>query len=145
MVSQIQVHEYMAEINLIVQLALLGLLILSVLLKKKRNYMWHGNTMLLAVIVNGLLMVSHMIPTFIGVVREEVYSFNLVSSLGLVHGIIGAVAEFGGIWLAGGWAFEGSKIGDCTKKRKAMFRVLVIWLVALGLGIAYYPLHLWLG
>jgi hypothetical protein len=137
-----QVHELMAQANLLIQSVVLILIVLSVVLARKRKFIWHGNMMLIAVIIDGLLFISHMGPAFVSVLREGMSRLDIVTLLGLTHGVVSAVTELLGIWLVGMWAFVWSGTSYCSKKKKWMWRILVLWSIALGLGYVYYPLHL---
>ncbi len=135
----------MAFANLVIQIAILLLIGLSLLLKKRKMFVWHGNVMLVAVMINGLLLISHMGPSLIYLLREEIPVLDSVTFVGLFHGIVGAVAEFLGIWLVGTWAYVQSETKYCIKRKKLMRIILAFWIVALGLGFLYYVLHIVLG
>ena len=137
-----EVHEWMAFANLVIQIAILLLIGLSLLLKKKKKFVWHGNVMLVAVLINGVLLLSHMGPSLIYLLRAEIPSLDSVASVGLFHGIVGAVAEFLGIWLGGTWAYVQSETKYCVKRKKLMRTILAFWVAALGLGLVYYALHI---
>lgn len=137
-----EVHEWMAFANLVIQIAILLLIGLSLLLKRKKMFVWHGNVMLVAVMINGLLLISHMGPSLIYLLREEIPILDFVAFVGLFHGIVGAVAEFLGIWLVGTWAYVQSETKYCIKRKKLMRAILAFWIVALVLGFLYYVLHI---
>jgi hypothetical protein len=137
-----EVHEWMAFANLVIQIAILLLIGLSLLLKKKKKFVWHGNVMLVAVLINGVLLLSHMGPSIIYLLREEIPVLDSVAFVGLFHGIIGAVAEFLGIWLVGTWAYVQSETKYCIKRKKLMRIILSFWIAALALGFFYYMLHI---
>jgi hypothetical protein len=141
-VTYYEVHEWMAFANLIIQIIVLLLISLSLILKKKKRFVWHGNIMLVAVLINGLLLVAHMGPSLIYLLREEIPVLDPVAFLGLFHGVIGAVAEFLGIWLVGTWAYIQSETKYCIKRKKLMQIILGFWVLALGLGFLYYLLHI---
>ena len=147
MVTYEVVHEWMAQVNLFVFLFVLtGLVVLSIVLQRKRKFVWHGNTMLVIVMIASLLTVVHMGPSLAWVVVETLSEFNLVAFLGVIHGFIGLVTIVIGVWLVGAWAFAGSsETGFCAPKRKLMWKIVTLWIVAMALGLAYYPLHLILG
>lgn len=144
MVTFDQAHELMAQANLIIMVAVVSTLIgLSILLQRRRQFVWHGNTLLVVVMIPALLAVVHMGPSFVRVVSEAIYSFNLVALLGIVHGVTGAITLVLGIWLVGFWVLTGSDgTTFCAPRKKLMRRILTLWAISLGLGIAYYPLHL---
>jgi hypothetical protein len=139
-----QVHEWMAQANLIVLVAVLSVLIvLSVLLQRRRKFVWHGNTMLIVIMIAALLTVAHMGPSFVRVVGETLENFNTVALIGVVHGITGLATISAGVWLVGMWTLrESQEAKFCAPKRKLMWKILTLWIMALGLGIAYYSLHL---
>jgi hypothetical protein len=141
-VTYYEVHEWMAFANLVIQIAILLLIGLSLLLKKKKMFTWHGNVMLVAVLINGVLLLSHMGPSLIYLLREEIPVLDSVAFVGLFHGIVGAVAEFLGIWLVGTWAYVQSETKYCIKRKKLMRTILAFWIVALALGFLYYLLHI---
>ena len=137
-----EVHEWMALANLVIEIVVLLLLALSLYLEKKKKFAWHGNVMLVAVLITGVLVVSHMGPSLIYLLREEVPVLDPIALVGLSHGIIGAIAEFLGIWLVGTWAYVQSDIKYCIQRKKLMRIILAFWVLALGVGIMYYFLHI---
>jgi hypothetical protein len=137
-VTPTELHDWMQYANIIVQISILLLLILGLILKKKRKYIWHGDIMLLAVIINALLLLSHMGPSLIYLPDEPTF----VTVLGIIHAGIGTVAEFGGAWIVvKWWAHGGSEIKYCATKRSLMRKILILWVAALGLGLVFYVLH----
>jgi hypothetical protein len=141
-VTYYEVHEWMAFANLVIQIVVLLLISLSLFLKKKKKFVWHGNVMLVAVLINGVLLVGHMGPSLIYLLREEIPVLDPIAFAGLLHGVIGAVAEFLGIWLVGTWAYVQAETKYCIKRKKLMRLILAFWVLALGLGILYYLLHI---
>jgi hypothetical protein len=122
-----EVHEWMAFANLVIQIAILLLIGLSLLLKKKKMF---------------VLLLSHMGPSLIYLLREEIPLLNSVAFVGLFHGIVGAIAEFLGIWLVGTWAYVQSETKYCLKRKRLMRIILAFWIAALALGVFYYLLHI---
>ena len=137
-----EVHEWMAFANLVIQIGILLLIGLSLLLKKKKKFVWHGNVMLVAVLINGVLLLSHMGPSLIYLLREEIPLLDSVAFVGLFHGIVGAVAEFLAIWLVGTWAYVQPETKYCIKRKRLMRIILAFWIAALALGLLYYLLHI---
>jgi hypothetical protein len=142
-----QVHEWMAAANFILFVFVVTMMIgLSVFLERKKKFIWHGNTMMVAVMIASLLAVVHMGYSFIFVAIELLKRFNWAAFLGLTHGFVGLAALLLGIWLVGVWALgESSELRFCAPKKGLMRKIMALWAVALGLGIIYYPLHLFLG
>jgi uncharacterized membrane protein YozB (DUF420 family) len=137
-----EVHEWMALTNLVMQIVVILLISLSLFLKKKKKFTWHGNVMLVAVLINGVLLVAHMGPSLIYLLREEIPVLDSVAFVGLFHSVIGAVAEFLGIWLVGTWAYVQAETKYCLKRKKLMRIILSFWVLALSLGFVYYLLHI---
>ena len=137
-----EVHEWMALANLVIEIVVLLLIALSLYLKKKKKFAWHGNVMLVAVLITGVLVVSHMGPSLIYLLREEIPVLDPIALVGLSHGIIGAIAEFLGIWLVGTWAYVQADIKYCIQRKKLMRIILTFWVIALSVGILYYLLHI---
>jgi hypothetical protein len=141
-VNYYEVHEWMAFANLVIQIVVLLLIGLSLFFKKKRKFTWHGNVMLVAVLITGVLVVSHMGPSLIYLLREEIPVLDPIALVGLFHGIVGVIAEFLGIWLVGTWAYVQADIKYCIKRKKLMRVILAFWVLALGVGLLYYLLHI---
>jgi uncharacterized membrane protein YozB (DUF420 family) len=142
MVTFQQVHELMAQANLLLQTITLLLIILGVILARKKRFNWHGNTMLVAVLINGLMLVSHMGPALVRIVEERASKLDAVALLGITHGMVGAAAEFLGIWLVGMWVYAGTETKYCVMRKKWMWKIAILWIVSLGLGYVYYLLHI---
>jgi uncharacterized membrane protein len=137
------VHEWMAQANIIVFVATFFIVGLSLYLQKKRRWVWHGNSMMVVMLINVLLVVAHMGPSFISVATETLTEFNFVALSGVIHGIIGAIAVALGAWLVWVWAInESSSTTFCAPRKKLMWKILTLWLLSLGLGGLYYILHI---
>jgi hypothetical protein len=133
-----ELHDLMQYANIAVQVGILLLLILGLIFKNKRRYIWHGDIMLLAVIINALLLLSHMGPSLIYLPDEPTF----VTVLGIIHAGIGTVAEFFGAWIVVKWWASGSsEIKYCATKRNLMQKTLILWVTALVLGLIFYVLH----
>jgi hypothetical protein len=142
-----EVHEWMAISNLIILVFVVSFLMgLSMLLQRKKKFVWHGNTMMIVVMIAALLTVVHMGYSFIFVATETLESFNWVAFLGVIHGVVGLTTLSLGIWLIGVWALgESSELQFCAPRKRLMWRILALWITTLSLGLLYYPLHFILG
>jgi hypothetical protein len=146
MVTYEEVHEWMALANLVILVGLLLVISLSVFLQRRRKLVWHGNTMLLVVMIAGLLTLAHMGPSLFWVLVEALGGLDIVTLTGIIHGVIGAITLSLGIWLVGMWAYTRSgETRFCAPRKKLMRRILTLWITSLILGLIYYPLHLILG
>ncbi len=141
------VHESMAIANLLILSCAVSILIgVSLILQRKKKFVWHGNAMMVAFIIVILMTTLHMGYAFIFVIKETLSSFNWVAFLGAIHGVIGLAALLPGIWMIGVWALgESSELRFCAPKKKMMWKILALWGLTLALGLIYYPLHLALG
>jgi hypothetical protein len=137
------VHEWMAEANLVILFVALGLIGLSLYLEKKRKWVWHGNSMIIVMLITVLLVIAHMGPSFVSAVSETVTSFNVVALSGVIHGLISAVAVVLGSGFLWVWAInESSSTAFCAPRKKFMRKILAFWLLSLSLGVLYYILHI---
>jgi hypothetical protein len=138
-----QVHEWMAQANVVILFIVFALIFLSLFLERKKKWMWHGNSMIVIMLTTTLLVIVHMIPSFVEAVTEALSSFDVVSTMGVIHGLIGIVTLIPGIWLVWMWAIgQSSETKFCAQKKKLMWKILALWLLSLGLGLLYYVLHL---
>ena len=138
-----QVHEWMAQANVVILFVVVALVFLSLFLKRKKKWIWHGNSMIVIMLITTLLVIVHMIPSFVEAARKALNSFDIVSTMGVIHGLIGIVTLIPGIWLVWMWAMDQSgETKFCTPKKKLMRKILALWLSSLGLGLVYYILHL---
>jgi len=98
-----------------------------------------------AAVVLHLTMVFYvMIPSFVLAVIPD-YSvpapLSIVSVVGVIHAILGAMALSLGFWLVGSWRFRRNLQG-CINKKKIMLKTIVIWAAALILGIILYAIFI---
>ncbi len=115
------VHEWMAQANLVVLFVALGLIGLSLYLEKKRKWVWHGNSMMVVMLITVLLVIAHMGPSFVSAVSETIATFNFVALSGVIHGLIGAVAIVLGAWFVWVWAINESSSTDVLRSQKEAY------------------------
>jgi uncharacterized membrane protein YozB (DUF420 family) len=130
-------HYWMQYANITIQVAILLLITVSLILKKKRNYTFHGNIMFLAVIMNAVALLAHMGPSIIWLPDEPLF----VIVLGVIHLMIGTITEALGIWITVPWGFGDSETRSCAKKRKHMRKTIILWMIAFGIGMVFYVFH----
>lgn len=137
------VHEWMAQANIIILFVALALIGFSLYLQKKRKLIWHGNTMMVVLLITVLLVIAHMGPSFVSAVSETIEEFNFVALSGVIHGLIGVVSVALGAWFVWVWAInESSSMSFCAPRKKLMWKILALWLLSLTLGVIYYILHI---
>ncbi len=146
MITYELVHEWMAQANLLILFGVVALIAVSIFLERKKKWVWHGNSMMVVMIITALLVIAHMGPSFVRAAIETLSAFNVVSMMGVIHGGIGIVTLFIGVWLVWLWAIgKSSETKFCVTKKNLMWKILVLWLLSLGLGTLYYVLHIILG
>jgi len=131
--------QIIATLSLVIQLVVLGLLLGSVWLKAMKKFRQHGITMLSAVVLHAILILTWMIPSFSGFLSAS-GSINLADTIViviLVHAFAGIIAFVLGVWLVGSWHLK-ADLKKCFAKKKIMRVTLSLWLIALILGIILY-------
>ena len=131
-------------VSLIIQIIVLFLLITGYLLKRRLKFRQHGIVMSTAVILHLSMVFYIMIPSFVlAVIPEFIVKtpLNIVSVVGLIHGILGSTTAILGVWLAASWRFQKS-IQGCISRKKYMLKTLAIWITTLIFGITLYALFI---
>jgi len=128
------------QANLSLQIVILALLFISLALKRIGKHLLHGASMLVAAILNLLSFFAIMWPSF-NSLREFliIHTNDRIALVILGHAILGSVAEILAILLIAFWGFR-SSAQNCFKRKKLMRVTLVLWIVALVLGILFYAL-----
>ena len=132
-------YQIIATVSLGVQIAVLFLLIGGFSLKRMKKFRQHGITMLSAVVLHAILVLAWMIPSFNGFFGDS-GSINFADPIAitvLVHAFAGIVALVLGVWLVGSWRLK-ADMRTCFAKKKIMRVTLLLWLIALILGIILY-------
>ena len=132
-------HQIIALINLILQFAILGLIITSLVMKRRKMIRAHGITMLSAVVVHSITILAVMMPSFSsGLTPHILENFaKPISVISFFHGVTGLLAWLLGIWIVAAWHLSPSTQA-CYRKKAAMQITLVLWLIALILGFVIY-------
>jgi len=132
-------YQIIALTSLILQFIILGLIIVSLVMKRRKMIRAHGITMFLAVVVHSITILAVMIPSFsLGLTPYILENFaKPISIISISHGVIGLLAWLLGIWIVAAWHLSPSTQA-CYRKKFAMRFTLVLWLIALILGFAIY-------
>lgn len=134
------VSPFEAQTNLVFQIIILALLFAGLILKKRRSYFLHGSTMMIAAILNAASFMLVMGPSILNLGQLVVDKpLNIISVATMAHGMLGAVAEILAVWIVVSWRLR-SSTKRCARKRKTMQVTLVLWVIALFLGIWLYAL-----
>jgi len=131
-----------SDLNLILQIIILFVLLVSVTFKKRGNFKMHGSLMGLAVVLNAISFFLVMGPSFAGsagFIQREFSSVGVLTVL--AHALTGALAEILGIWVVGEWLLHSMETKACVKRKKVMRGIVSLWFVAIILGIAVYVIY----
>jgi len=127
-----------ADVNLILQLALLGLLLVGRMRVKEKNYAQHGWFMAVAVALNAVLIVVVMLPSLLlGLGFIAAYPTNPASITTVIHGLLGVAAELLGIYLVLKWRFT-KNVAECMKNKRLMVPTMALWTITVILGVLIY-------
>jgi uncharacterized membrane protein YozB (DUF420 family) len=132
-------YQIVATVSLGVQIAVLFLLIGGFSLKRMKKFRQHGITMLSAVVLHAILVLTWMLPSFRSFFTAP-GSINFADTIVivvLVHAFAGIAALVLGVWLVGSWRLK-ADLKTCFAKKKIMRVTLPLWLIALFLGIILY-------
>jgi uncharacterized membrane protein YozB (DUF420 family) len=124
-----------ADINLILQIVILAMLIIGLAYKQKGKFAFHGSAMLIAVVLNAVSFFFVMWPSF------ATFDFSVLNStveiVSLTHGILGGIAEILGVFLVAAWGMQ-KTVQSCIRRKMIMRITMILWLIALVLGIILY-------
>lgn len=128
-----------ADINLILQIIMFLIIIIGLIYKNKRKFKIHGSIMGIAVILHVLTFLTVMVPPFL-----ESFNYFITETsefrvqMTLAHAVPGAIAMVLGIVLIEMWALHPSNIAACSRRKRLMDIITILWLVSLIFGIATY-------
>jgi uncharacterized membrane protein YozB (DUF420 family) len=129
------------DINLILQIIMLIIVVVSLVYKNKRKFKTHAELMGTAVILLVVSLFAVMLPSFNS---NYDYFITATSELGVqttwIHMILGAVTLTLGIILVAAWALQPSNIAACIRRKRIMDITVLFWFISLIFGIATYIL-----
>lgn len=132
--------SWAADLNLLAQIVLLVLLTLAILRAKKGDLATHHTWMTVVVIVNAVLIVAVMNPTFFRVLPDAIRAPSLKLRIMFPHLVVGGLAELLGVYSIVAVKID-SPIAMQSHSQKRLMRLLaVLWTLALVGGIALYAL-----
>jgi uncharacterized membrane protein YozB (DUF420 family) len=128
-----------STISFFLQLIVLALLIGAFMLKRQKKFRQHGITMLSAVVLHIISILTVMIPSataFFGAPGSMDYTdiFVIITSIHITAGFTAALL---GVWLVSSWHLQ-KNMQTCFKKKKFMDATMVLWLSAITIGIILY-------
>jgi hypothetical protein len=123
------------NISLVLQVVILFLLVLGLPFVKgyggKKNLLTHGYLTVLALVLHTVLIFIVMIPSFtngFGELGELSFlnAFNVWS-----HAVLGTAAEILGFIIVGFWASKPLSNMACSRVKKIMLPLFIIWTISL--------------
>jgi uncharacterized membrane protein YozB (DUF420 family) len=132
-----------ADINLVLQLIILALLIVSTLVGRRRGVSTRRTLMSIAVTLNAVLIIAVMNPSFFRILPFAVRNpAGPVPSLLWPHVLLGAPAELLGVYLVASANLDWDRTaqpGPVRRTARTLFRILLLfWTAALIIGLAVY-------
>jgi uncharacterized membrane protein YozB (DUF420 family) len=128
------------QINLVFQFAMLALLGLGMVLKRRKKLFAHGTTMLVALILNTFSFLLVMGPSLLNLEQLLVEQpLDRLSMVTMTHATFGSAAEILGIWVVASWHLQTS-IRNCAGKKKLMRVTFLLWGISLIMGVLLYML-----
>jgi len=129
------------DLNLLFQIIILAIILVSLLYKKNGKIKLHGTTMGIAVVIHVISYVLVMGPSFF-------QSFTFFSTetgitgvqTAWLHALPGAIALMLGVFLVAIWVVKPSNVAPCYKRKRIMDVTIITWIISLIFGIATYIL-----
>jgi uncharacterized membrane protein YozB (DUF420 family) len=129
------------DVNLILQIVMLIILVVSLVYKNKKRFKAHAELMGTAVILLVVSLFAVMLPSFNS---NYDYFTTATSELGVqttwIHMILGAITLTLGITLLAAWSLQSSNIATCIRRKRLMGITVLLWFISLVFGIATYIL-----
>ena len=130
---------FIADVNLLFQIAIFIFLVVGLSAKFKRRYLTHGAIMAIALILNTASILTVMVPSFLA--NPSLFeSFPRLSPVTITHITIGSLAEALGIFLVAMWALSIHNVEGCIERKRIMLVTIILWLVNLILGMYVYAI-----
>jgi uncharacterized membrane protein YozB (DUF420 family) len=129
------------QVNLVLQIVISILLLVSLVFKQRRKHLAHATTMLAAVALSVVSFILIMLPSLLSMEILKTDPFSVISMVVIAHASLGVITGVFSVWLIASWHFQ-SSIQKCVRKKKIMRTTLILWLIVLFGGfILYYFLY----
>ena len=123
-----------SEISMLLQLVALGILVIGFIIAKRKKYMPHGVTMLLATLLNAASVALVMVPVALNLTETSIPGFNLLFR---THAIFGIAILALSIFIVAEWRFQ--KPGPtCFQRKNWMLGVAIAWVAELIIGMLLF-------
>lgn len=126
------------NVSLILQIIILFLLVLGLPFFRgeinRKNFMLHGYSTVVALVLHTLLIFLVMIPTFTNEF-DELAGISVLDSITIwSHVILGTMAEVLGVFLVVFWVAKVPSRMACGKWKKWMMPIFIIWVISIVNG-----------
>jgi uncharacterized membrane protein YozB (DUF420 family) len=127
-----------ADVNLILQIAILCALLVGRSRAKRKNFRQHGTIMAVALTLNAASLATIMLPSLLlGLGFVVANPENPLSIIAILHAGLGTVSLFLGIYLVMTWRFSKPLVA-CLKNRRLMKPTIILWTTTAIIGILLY-------
>jgi hypothetical protein len=127
------------DFTLLLQIVILVVLVVGYKFKMDKKLRKHGMTMSAAVILHVISILTIMIPSMLK--YSDLLLIDISSTPVIVtwiHATIGLLAATLGMFLVIEWRFRPPPEMRCAKRKRLMKPLLILWILALLLGITVY-------
>jgi uncharacterized membrane protein YozB (DUF420 family) len=127
-----------ADINLVLQIAILCSLLIGRSRARKKNFRQHGKIMTVAVALNTASLATIMLPSLLlGLGFIVTYPTNPLSIIAILHAGLGTVSLILGFNLVLKWRLN-KPLVECLKNRRFMKPTIILWATTATIGILLY-------
>jgi len=127
-----------ADINLILQIAILCFLLIGRSRARRKNFKQHGKYMTVAVALNTVSLTTIMLPSLLlGLGFIAINPANPLSIIAILHAGLGTVSLTLGYYLALKWRLN-KPLVECLKNRRFMKPTIILWATTATIGILLY-------
>jgi len=127
------------QINLGLQIVILGIVLTAWGLKKARKLILHGALMSVGVALNWISFIIVMGPSLLSLEIVRTQPLHEYSLIAMVHAATGSIALIMGTVIVALWHLQSSPKG-CVRRKMAMCATIILWTIALVLGIWFYTI-----
>ena len=127
-----------ADVNLLLQIAILCLLLIGRSRAKKKNFRKHGRYMAVAVALNVASLATIMLPSLLlGLGFLVTNPTNPLSILAILHAGFGTLSLSLSLYLVLKWRFS-KPLVECLKNKRLMNPTIILWITTAMIGIILY-------
>jgi uncharacterized membrane protein YozB (DUF420 family) len=128
----------LADLSLLLQVAILLVLLASLWFKFKRSYLRHGISMGMAVVLHTISIFALMVPSLLASRGLFGDLLNRLALVVLSHAVLGSLVEVMGLILLSMLVLNRGVTKACFRNKMIMRVTLVLWVVELIVGVYVY-------